>query len=167
MGSVYAVKQSKLIVLLVFMLFSGSLKAQNVKLLSVDQLEERVSKGGDTVYVVNFWATWCAPCIAELPYFEKLQATYKNQPLKVLLLSLDFKSKLEKAVIPFVRNKKLANEVFLLNEVNAQVYIDRISKEWSGAIPATLIYNKNKGIRKFYEKEFTYAELETTYQSSK
>ena len=154
-------------VLLSGLFFYTSSQAQTVKLLSVDELEDRISKGGDTIYVVNFWATWCAPCIAELPYFEKLQTTYKDQPLKVLLVSLDFKSKLQKSVIPFVQKKQLTNETFLLNEANAQVYIDKISKEWSGAIPATLIYNKKNNVRKFYEKEFTYAELEQTYKSLK
>ena len=154
-------------VLLSGLFFCTSSRAQTVKLLSVDELEDRISKGGDTLYVVNFWATWCAPCIAELPYFEKLQTTYKDQPLKVLLVSLDFKSKLQKSVIPFVQKKQLTNETFLLNEANAQVYIDKISKEWSGAIPATLIYNKKNNVRKFYEKEFTYAELEQTYKSLK
>lgn len=151
----------------VFTFFPEFLKAQSVKPLTINQLEERVKKGGDTVYVVNFWATWCAPCIAELPYFEKLQSTYKNQPLKVLLISCDLKSKLNKVVIPFVKKNRLANEVFLLNENNEQEYIDRISKDWSGALPATLIYNKNKNIRKLYEREFKYTELEKTYQSSK
>jgi hypothetical protein len=66
-----------------------------------------------------------------------------------------------------VQKKQLTNETFLLNEANAQVYIDKISKEWSGAIPATLIYNKKNNVRKFYEKEFTYAELEQTYKSLK
>ncbi|MFD2163263.1 redoxin domain-containing protein [Paradesertivirga mongoliensis] len=167
MRSARITKALGLIVLVFFVLFTGNVKAQTVKLLSISQLEDRINNGGDTVYVVNFWATWCAPCIAELPYFEKLQSVYKAQPLKVLLVSLDFKSKLSKVVIPFVRNKKLNNEVYLLNEPNAQEYIDRVSKDWSGAIPATLVYNKKKNVRKFYEKEFTYAELETTYQSSK
>ena len=167
MRSAEALKPSRIFVLLVFMSVCGSLNAQTVKLLTINQLEDRVSKGGDTVYVVSFWATWCAPCIAELPYFEKLQTTYKDQPLKVLLVSLDFKSKLEKAVIPFVTRRKLTNEVFLLNEANAQEYIDRVSTQWSGAIPATLIYNKKKALRKFYEKEFTYDELDKTYQASK
>lgn len=167
MRSARTTKVLRLSVLMFFVLFIGSVKAQSVKLLNINQLEDRINNGGDTVYVVNFWATWCAPCIAELPYFEKLQSVYKDQPLKVLLVSLDFKSKLDKVVNPFVRNKKLNNEVYLLNEPNAQEYIDRVSKDWSGAIPATLVYNKKKNIRKFYEKEFTYAELETTYQSSK
>nr|WP_305121198.1 TlpA disulfide reductase family protein [Pedobacter xinjiangensis] len=140
-------------------------KAQTVNLLTVDQLEKRINQGKDTIYVVNFWATWCAPCIKELPHFEKLQASYKSQPLKVLLISLDFKSKMNSSVVPFVRKKQLKNEVFLLNESNAQQYIDRISKEWSGALPATLIVNKQKNVREFYEKEFTYNDLEKIYQS--
>jgi len=141
------------------------LKAQPVKLLTLKQLETRLSQGKDTTYVINFWATWCAPCIAELPYFEKLQSSYKNHNLKVLLVSLDFKSKLQTAVVPFVQKRKLNNEVFLLNETNQQQFIDQISKEWSGALPSTLFVNKSKAVRKFYEKEFTYEELETTYKS--
>ncbi|WP_026898102.1 TlpA family protein disulfide reductase [Daejeonella oryzae] len=141
--------------------------AQKVNFLTVEQLESRFNKGNDTVYVVNFWATWCAPCIAEIPNFEKLQSTYQNQPLKVLMVSVDFKSKLENAVKPFVRKRNLQNEIFLLNEKSQQEYIDKISKNWSGALPATLIVNRNKNIRRLYEKEFTYAELNQVYQELK
>jgi thiol-disulfide isomerase/thioredoxin len=160
-------KYKSILFVLILVFFSGVLRAQTVNLLTINQLEGRVEKGGDTVYVLNFWATWCAPCIAELPHFEKLQSEYKDQPLKVLLISLDLKSKLNKVVVPFVKRNKLLNEVFLLNETNEQVYIDRISKDWSGALPATLIYNRKNNIRKLYEKEFSYAELEKIYQSSK
>lgn len=142
-------------------------QAQNVKLLRLNQLEQRLDQGKDTVFVINFWATWCAPCIKELPYFEKLQADHTSQPLKVLLVSLDFKSKLETALKPFVQKHKLKNEVFLLDEKNQQEYIDRISKEWSGALPATLVVNKKRNIRKMYEQEFTYAELLKVYQTLK
>lgn len=139
-------------------------KAQDVRLLSLDQMEQRFSKGGDTLYVVNFWATWCAPCIEELPYFDKLQSAYPKSPLKVMLVSLDFKSKLETGVKPFVKRSKLSSEIFLLNESNQQEFIDRIDKNWSGALPATLFINNNKKIRKFDQKEFKYEELEKTYQ---
>lgn len=134
-----------------------------VKLLTLNQLENRFEKGKDTVYVVNFWATWCSPCVKELPNFEKLNATYQNKPLKVILVSLDFKSKLDKVVKPFVLNKKLNSEVFLLDEKSQQEYIDRISKEWSGALPAALIVNSKTKSRNFYEQEFSYDELEEVY----
>ncbi|HEY0898898.1 MAG TPA: TlpA disulfide reductase family protein [Sphingobacteriaceae bacterium] len=157
----------KKILAMLFLIAIATQARAQVKLLSIDELETRLSQGKDTVYVVNFWATWCGPCIEELPHFEKLQQTYKKQPVKVLLISTDFKSKLETSVKPFVKKHKLQNEVFLLNEKNQQVYIDRISKDWSGALPATLIINRKKQLRKLYEKEFTYKELEQTYLNHK
>ena len=136
-----------------------------VKMLSLPQLQKRISNP-DTVYVVNFWATWCKPCIEELPYFEKLQATYKDQPLKVLLVSMDFQSKLP-AVRSFASTHKLASEVYLAQRKSDQELIDAIDKDWSGALPGTLIVNGKKNIRKFHEQEFTYVELNKLYQTNK
>jgi len=140
-------------------LITYSVTAQ-VKPLTLDDLDKRIAKGKDTTYVVNFWATWCSPCVAELPNFEKLRSANFKNPVKVILVSLDFKSKLQKEVIPFVKNNNIKAEVFLLNEPNQQQYIERIDKNWSGAIPATLFVKKN--LRRFYEKEFTEQELKTT-----
>ncbi len=147
---------------LLFLLFSIKGYNQNVKLLNINQLNERIKNGKDSTYVVNFWATWCAPCIKELPHFEKLGAEYKSEKVAVLLVSLDFKSKLESNVIPFVKRKNLKNEVFLLNESNPQEFIDRIDPSWSGSIPATLFIKNDK--RKFVESEFTYEQLLTEYK---
>lgn len=147
-----------------FLMLAFSLKgySQNVKLINLDQLYERVKNGKDSTYVVNFWATWCAPCIKELPHFEKLQAEHKSEKLAVLLISLDFKSKMSSAVVPFVKRKNLKNEVFLLNESSPQEYIDRVDPSWSGSIPATLFIKGDK--RKFVESEFTYEQLLTEYK---
>jgi len=144
------------------MAFSFQGYGQQVRLLNIDQLNERIKNGKDSTYVVNFWATWCAPCIKELPHFEKLSAEYKTEKLAVLLVSVDFKSKLNSAVIPFINRKKIKNEVFLLNESSPQEYIDRIDKSWSGSIPATLFIKNEK--RKFIESEFTYEQLLTEYK---
>lgn len=142
--------------------FSVSTYSQNVKLLKIDQLNERIKNGKDSTYVVNFWATWCAPCIKELPHFEKLGAEHKSEKLAVLLVSLDFKSKLASNVVPFVKRKNLKNEVFLLNESSPQEFIDRIDPSWSGSIPATLFIKGSN--RKFIESEFTYEQLLTEYK---
>lgn len=144
------------------MTYSGISFGQNVKLITIDQLQERVKNGKDSTYVVNFWATWCAPCIKELPHFEKLKQEFKSEKLAVLLISVDFKSKLTSAVVPFVKRKNLKNEVFLLNESNPQEYIDRVDPSWSGSIPATLFIKNDK--RKFVESEFTYEQLLTEYK---
>lgn len=154
--------------LIVFLLADAaprSVHAQTVRLLTLGQLEKRIKQGRDTTYIVNFWATWCAPCLKELPYFEMLGANLKSKKVKILLVSTDSKAKLDKGVIPMAKRMKLQSEVFLLNEKSQQVYINRVDKNWSGALPATLFINKSKGKRVFYEKDFTYAELLKTFNS--
>ncbi|MBK0381633.1 TlpA family protein disulfide reductase [Pedobacter sp. SD-b] len=159
--------KNKYLFIFFVMFFIAKISLAQVRLLSINQLENRIQQGKDTVYVVNFWATWCAPCVKELPNFEKLSQTYKNQPLKVILMSVDFKSKLEKAVVPFVRRNKIQSEVYVINEKSEQGYIDKVSKDWTGSLPATLIVNKLKNSRKFYEREFTYPQLEEVYLANK
>lgn len=117
-----------------------------------DEFEALLHQKDGQTYVINFWATWCQPCVAELPYFEKLNETMAEKGVKVILVSLDFKKILEKKVIPFVAKKKLQSEVVLLNDGKYNDWIDKVSPDWSGAIPGTLIYNN--GFRQFYEQEF-------------
>lgn len=129
--------------------------------ITLDQLEARIANGKDTTYIINFWATWCIPCIKELPYFEQVHQDFQKKPVKVILVSLDFKSQLDKQVVPFLTKKKYQSEVMFLDEDDQQVYIDRISPEWSGAIPATLFINRIQGKRTFHEGAFTQQELNT------
>ncbi|QJD94823.1 TlpA family protein disulfide reductase [Mucilaginibacter robiniae] len=152
--------------LLSILLFIVSITSfAQVKRITLPQLEKRISNT-DTVYVVNFWATWCGPCVAELPYFNQLQTTYAKQLLKVLLVSMDFDSKYQ-AVNTFVRTHKLVPEVYLASRKSDQEFIDGINKDWSGALPGTLIVNGKKGFRQFFEQEFTYDELNKLYQTHK
>jgi thiol-disulfide isomerase/thioredoxin len=109
-------------------------------------------------YVINFWATWCAPCVKELPAFEKLKEQYAEMNVEVLLVSLDFPKQKEKKLIPFINRRKIQSKVVLLDDVNEDYWIKEINDQWSGAIPATLIYNANS--RKFYEQSFDYTTLE-------
>ena len=138
-------------------------KGQQVHLLKMSQLNDRFNKGLDTTYIINFWATWCAPCIKELPYFEKLSQHFKKEKLKVLLVTVDFKSELSTSVIPFLRKNKFKSQVFMMDEYSEQEYIDKVDKNWSGALPATLFVKNST--RKFFEKEFTYQELLTEFQN--
>lgn len=138
--------------------------AQKPDLVSFEQLQQRYTLSKDTTYVVNFWATWCGPCVKELPHFDRLTQEYAKAPLKVLLVSLDFKSKLETVLVPFIKSKGIQSEVLVLNETDANSYINRVSPTWSGAIPATLIITKNN--RTFFEQEFDYEELKNVYLQS-
>lgn len=157
----------KLLFFILILLVNSKISSAQVKLLSLDQLEKRIELGKDTVFVVNFWATWCAPCVKEIPNFVRLNTNYKAAPLKVILVSLDFKSKLEKVVVPFVKKNQIKLEVYLLNEKSEQDYIDRISENWAGSLPATLVINNQNGFRHFFEQEFTWEELEKVYLENK
>lgn len=113
----------------------------------------------DTTYIINFWATWCKPCVEELPYFEQLTQQYKDQKLKVILVSLDFEKQLTTKLIPYLKKHKIQSEVLVLLDPNDNVWLEKVDPSWSGAIPVTLVY-KNKE-RAFYEESFEdYAALE-------
>lgn len=125
---------------------------------SFADLEPRFQTNSDTVYVVNFWATWCKPCVAELPYFMDLAEAYKTEKVKFLYVSLDFKKQIDTKLKPFLEAGKLKGEVVVITDANSNEWIDKVSKEWQGSIPATLIFNKDK--RNFFEQSFHYEELE-------
>ncbi len=135
----------------------------NIPTLNYSELKPWLHKKDDNVYVVNFWATWCGPCIKELPYFEYVKKNYSDKGVEVILVSLDFPKKKETALIPYVKKKNLQSTVLHFDDTNEQFWIADIDADWSGAIPATLIYNKNK--RQFYEQSFTQAALEKEIQS--
>jgi len=146
----------KRFVIFFLLIFSVIYCNAQVKLLTLKELKIRMAKGKDTTYVINFWATWCAPCVEELPYFEKLSKTYKNKPFKVILMSLDFRSKLQTEVIPFIKKHRITSEVYVVNEPDQQAFIENVDKKWSGALPATLLVSTAKKTNRFYEQSFTY-----------
>lgn len=139
-------------------------RAQTVSVVTFDQLESMINNTGDTLVVFNFWATWCKPCIAEMPAFDSLHRAYLHKKVRVVFVSLDFVSQLDKSVRPFVKKRSFAPPVVLLDAPNPNAWIDRISTAWSGAIPATLVVHTAKNIRVFYEREFTFDELQSIIQ---
>ncbi|MDO4228370.1 MAG: TlpA disulfide reductase family protein [Capnocytophaga sp.] len=124
-----------------------------------DNLEKLISLQNDTTYVVNFWATWCAPCVEELPYFEQANKQYKNQKVKFLLVNLDFPKMIESRLLPFMEEHNIQSEVLILNDPDANSWIDKIDPNWEGNIPITIIHNKKK--RAFYDHTFTKESLIT------
>jgi len=148
------------------LLFLGTnLSAQEIPMIKRAQLEHWLNADTDTVYVLNFWATWCGPCVAELPSFEKLNEQYASKKVKVVLISTDFKRNVESKLKPFVKRKNLRSQVVFMDEPNPNVWVNLVSPEWSGAIPATLIVSKQKNKRLFFEKQMTFKELEKELQS--
>ena len=151
------IKKNILRLSFIFLFFVATdLTAQKVGVYKIDNLIKRIYNNSDTTYVVNFWATWCKPCVGELPEFEKLNKEYSSKKVKVILVSMDFKEELNKKLKTFLTKNKYTCEVVLLDEVNGNDFINKISEAWSGAIPATLITRKNKSVNEFIEKKVTF-----------
>jgi thiol-disulfide isomerase/thioredoxin len=142
-------------------LLTTSAAAQQVRVVKLPALQQLLTRPSDTTYIINFWATWCKPCIEELPNFEQVRARHAREKVKVVLVSMDFPSKLDSKVKPFVKQQKLASAVWLLNESDPNVFIDKIEPSWSGALPFTLLVNTRRKQRKAIERPLTRAELET------
>lgn len=138
-------------------------KVTSVKSYNYNALKPLLEKNDGKTYVINFWATWCAPCVKELPAFEKLKKEYATKNVEVILVSLDFSKQIEKRLLPFINKNKLNAKVVVLDDVNEDVWIKAIDSTWSGAIPATLIYNAKN--RKFYEQSFDYKQLEAALKT--
>lgn len=141
--------------------FFVSLHAQ-IHSMKIEQLERLLSLQDDTVRIVNFWATWCKPCIEELPHFEEATKYFSNKNVRIVLVSLDFHAELDKVLIPFLQRKNLQSSVMVLEERDPNLWIDRIEPTWTGSLPATIFMNGAKKKRQFYEKQLTKEELFTT-----
>lgn len=148
----------KLLLILGFVL-PASVFAQQAEIVKLKQLQDHINRETDNIKIINFWATWCAPCIKEMPLFEKISAERKDVEVTLVSLDLDLNPKPE-TVYRFVDRKKLQSKVLILDEKDPNVWINQIEKGWSGAIPATIIINGKTGQRKFVEKELHEGDLE-------
>lgn len=119
--------------------------AQDVKVIKFDELSMEMTQSNKEIKLINFWATWCKPCIEEMPLFES-----QNKEMDVLLVSLDFASQKE-LVNQFVKRKEISSKVVLLDESDYDSWISKIDSSWSGAIPATIIINTKTNKRVFVE----------------
>lgn len=139
---------------LLLLLFAGfvSVKGQTIPSWKVTKLQDYISKS-DSVLVINFWATFCKPCIEEIPYFESTVDKYKDQKVKMLLVSLDLKDEYPNSIRSFAAKNNYASKIVWLNETNADYFCPKVDKKWSGGIPSTLIINPKTGYRKFFEDQ--------------
>lgn len=127
--------------------------------VSLNELELRYKNGGDTVFIVNFWATWCKPCIAELPAFDKISREFRDRPVKIILVNVEGEDSRETRIEPFVKKQGLDPEVVILLDDKPHIWIDRVDTSWSGAIPATLFLRTSTQQRSFQEKELNYQSI--------
>lgn len=148
----------RLTLLFLFGVLCQALLAQQVAVYNFKQLKPILDKRNDTTFVVNFWATWCKPCVKEMPDLLKTSEQFKDEKFKLILVSLDFDAHLNSKVIPFINEYNIESEVILLNDNKQHEWIDKVNEAWSGAIPITIIFNKDFYF--FREGEITFNELD-------
>ena len=149
----------QLIVSIIIILSCFALQAQETKKIKIGDLEKTIAES-NTPLVINFWATFCKPCLEEMPYFEKLAGKYEKQGLKVLLVSLDMKNSYPVKVDSYIKRQKITVPTAWLDETNADYFCPRIDETWTGAIPATLFINRQSAYRKFTEQSLSELQLE-------
>jgi thiol-disulfide isomerase/thioredoxin len=150
------------ILAVVFLVSAALLPERPVTVVNLKEYQNKAIRNNDTLYVVNFWATWCKPCVHEMPYFEAANQKYKNQKVKFIFVSMNYTREAEQ-VKKFINDKQVQADVLLLNAGNPNSWIDAIDSSWSGAIPATIMYRHGKTAL-FYEGEFTQNQLDSVIQ---
>jgi thiol-disulfide isomerase/thioredoxin len=145
--------------ILAIFLVSAVLAPNKVGILTFEELEKSTLKNNDTLYVVNFWATWCRPCVTEMPFFFETAKKNADQKVKVVFASLNSLKEME-TVQKFTDTRNILQPVFILNAGNPNVWLDKVDKSWDGSIPATVMYKNNKKVF-FREGEFTQTEIDS------
>ena len=152
-------KLVKFFILLTSLLAVSNAKAQNIAVWKLNDLKVAMQNAKEPT-IINFWATFCKPCIAELPYFQALADRYKSKGVKLIMVSLDLKEAFPEKVSSFAKKLKLTSSVVFLDESNADIFCPAVDSSWSGAIPASIFINNNSGYKKFLEEEVSKDKLE-------
>ena len=140
---------------------AGSKQKQVLKIVNFEQLQTVLQQHDNKLYVVNFWATWCKPCVHELPDFMAVNELFRKNPrFKMVLVNMDNSMEIDATVKPFLQKNKIKNDVYILDDnKRMNEWIPAVDKNWSGAIPATVFYRNGKKLD-FKESIITKKELE-------
>lgn len=145
--------------LMLVLTIGGSASAQEVRRIKMPELQEMMADSSRPM-IINMWATWCKPCIEEIPYFLEEYNDHKKDSLRLVLVSLDAKELYPDALTKFVLKRNFHQaEVYWLDETDADYFCPRFDKHWSGAIPATLFLNNKTGHRRFFEVQVEHKDL--------
>ncbi len=142
-------------------------KSQELPSWKITEVEKYIATAKNEVLVINFWATFCKPCVAEIPFFISVKDSMKNDGISLLLVSLDLPSFYPDKIQKFAHKQQFTAPIVWLNETNADYFCPKISPQWSGSIPATLIVNTRTGYRAFYEEEMQRTDLESAIKAAK
>ena len=146
------------------MLFKNT-NGQQIQKIKIKALNDLIATS-DSILIINFWATFCKPCVEEIPDLIKLAKKYKKEKASLYLVSLDLEDYYPEKIKKFVAKKKYTAKIAWLDESNADYFCPLIDTSWSGAIPATLFINNKTGYKKFYEKQLSATEIEVALKAA-
>jgi thiol-disulfide isomerase/thioredoxin len=152
--------------LIVLASFAAVCNSQTIPKWKIEDVVSSYAAKNDTVYVVNFWATFCKPCIAEIPDFIRIVKKYEKQKVKLMLVSLDLPSYYPARVAAFAKKNNYTADIVWLNETNADHFCPMIDVKWSGSIPSTIIVNNKTGYHKFVEGEMNAEDFEAMIKAA-
>jgi thiol-disulfide isomerase/thioredoxin len=148
------------VLLVFFSLFRYGYTQATLKYAAFADLQAEIINDKEHITVLNFWATWCKPCVAELPDIEKINTDFKKKGVRVVLANLDFHSKTDSVVPAFIVKRNIQSEVVHITNQDPNDYINLVDKTWSGAIPITAIYYKGEKVW-FFEGETNYETIQS------
>lgn len=122
------------------------------------------SASNDTLYVVNFWATWCKPCVEELPAFRNAASETAGKKIRFIFISLDSEKNWDTLLKPFLVKNNMTETIWVMYNQKPVDWIDQVTPEWQGSIPATLFINASKNIYSFHETQFPADTLKNTIE---
>jgi thiol-disulfide isomerase/thioredoxin len=146
--------QKRFLILTCAILLSVTLMGQTVKKVKITDLEAYITQC-DHPLVVSFWATYCLPCIKEIPYFQSTAAKYKDKGVELILVSLDMPDFYPSKISAFAEKNKYTAPILWLDESNADYFCPKIDKNWSGGIPCSLFINNRTRYRQFFDRQLT------------
>lgn len=145
--------------LIIFSLFISSfIFGQEIKRVKITELEKIIEES-KTPLLINFWATWCKPCIEEIPYFQKEVQEFAKDSVQLILVSVDYKEEFPTGIAATAKKRKFTVPILWLDETNADYFCPKIDPKWSGSVPATLFINNKTGHRSFFEGQLSKEKL--------
>jgi thiol-disulfide isomerase/thioredoxin len=144
--------------LLTLLAFS-TVQAQSISKWKLADLQAAI-KDADKPTIFNFWATFCKPCIEEIPHFQEVAKKYDSAGVKLVFVSLDLEEAYPTKIQTFAKKRNINFPITFLDETNADLFCPAVDPKWSGAIPATLFINNKTGYRQFYEDQLSKEQVE-------
>jgi thiol-disulfide isomerase/thioredoxin len=130
------------------------------ELISAKEFRRLLAKEQGNVLVVNFWATWCIPCIREFPDLSKLQEKHSERGLKVIAVSMDDPELLDTKVKRFIQEHRPGFVTYLQTEADPDTFASVVDPGWSGVVPTTYVIDRTGKVRKSMVGRRSYEEFE-------